>query len=349
MASQPSPSPLASTPADFRPMKSIIIGAGQPIVVPGQKNITNDLHSRSLATSATQGTVNQSPIASKSSSSSLISSLFGKNDIREAIPDLSHLNITEQTVVSVEEFCPDGEVLEKGFLDDVPGSGLSPKSQLSYRKANSLDPGDSDSDGNENGNPLVARFHDEPADDFVAQHKASNQEKHQQKQLKTNPLSKSKNKSADFSGISEGSLSNRKSSVSSDDIEIPTVMKIPNSADNSSGTGCGSNEEFDSWLSDTNQRRSPEGGEDITSLPSADKTSIVSIGSNETDVLDSFTSSALKEKKHKSKKKKEKKEKSEREDGKKKKKRRSRECDAGEFLNGSSHEVIQENGVYEAI
>lgn len=43
-STHPAPNPLAATPAEYRPTKSIIIGAGQPIVIPGQKNITNDVH-----------------------------------------------------------------------------------------------------------------------------------------------------------------------------------------------------------------------------------------------------------------------------------------------------------------
>lgn len=53
----------------------------------------------------------------------------------------------------------------------------------------------------------------------------------------------------------------RQSSISSDEIDVPTVMRIADSA--------GSNDEFDSWMTGTaDRRRSPEGGEDNTSSAS---------------------------------------------------------------------------------
>lgn len=380
----PTASPMASMPADFRPTKSIIIGAGQPIVIPGQRNITNEIHSTKnqnipMATnvapqsntinnsqnsnSGIQGNNNSSHGLKTTSKSSMISSLFGKTDIRDAIPDLSHLNITEQKVISVEEFCPDVS-LEKGFLDDVSSAGLSPKSQQIYRQANNhpdIDESDSD-DGNETANPLVARFHDEPQDEFVAASSTSKStpsnpdDKIQTPPLKTNPLAKNKNRSTDFGAIA-GSFANRRSSMSSDDIEIPTVMKTPGTVDGICANGAGgfvSNEDFDSWLSDTNQRRSPEGGEDVASLPSVDKTSIQSVAMD-FSLDNSSNNSISKEKKHKIKKKKEKKEKLDKDDGgreKKKKKRRSKDCNAvNEFLTGSSEQYanMNEDGAYEAL
>lgn len=366
-------------PAEFRPTKSIIIGAGQPIVIPGKKNITNEIHAmknQNIPTAANavpqsnaNSTNNINSINNNNSrgtkpalKSSMISSLFGKTDIRDAIPDLSHLNITEQQVISVEEFCPDVS-LEKGFLDDVPSAGLSPKSQQSYRQANAhpdIDDSDSD-DGNETANPLVARFHDEPLDvvaPIACISSSPNQDnKIQLPPLRTNPLAKNKNRSTDFGSMTSAFV-NRRSSMSSDDIEIPTVMKAPGSGDGSAGvggtSGFVSNEDFDSWLSDTNQRRSPEGGEDVASLPSVDKTSIQSIATD-FSLDNSSNNSISKEKKHKSKKKKEKKDKIDKDDGgreKKKKKRRSRDCNtANEFLTGTSEQYanLNEDGAYEAL
>lgn len=333
-------------------MKSIIIGAGQPIVIPGQKNITNDVHLRQVTPGAQSAVKPLNVQSINETKSSLISNIFGKTDIRDAIPDLSHLSIVEQKVISVEEFCPDGEVLEKGFLDDVPSASLSPKNQQIYRQANSHpDVDDSDSDGNEVANPLVARFHDEPSNDnCIPQEKPPPTDNNTQNPpLKTNPLAKHKHKPNDFGIISADILTNRKSSMSSDDIEIPSVMKTPGSGDNSRGTDCPSNEEFDSWLSDTNQRRSPEGGEDIASLPSVDKTSVID---EPVDTVDNVSNSSLpKEKKHKSKKKKDKKDKHEKDESreKKKKKRRSKECSADDFLTGNDANNIHDDGAYEAI
>lgn len=310
------------------------------------------------ATAAAQMAINQtsSVLASQAATkSNKLYSLFGKTDIRDALPDVGRMNIAEQSVLSVEEFCPDGETLEKGFLDDVPSASLSPKNQQLYRQAQP-DLEDSDSDGHETGNPLVARFTDDPADnEYVTSSNQTSSLKNASPPLKVNPLSKNKNKSTDFASISNG-LVNRKSSMSSDDMEIPVVMKTPGSADNSSGAGCVSTEEFDSWLSDTNQRRSPEGGEDVASLPSTDKASIRSDNPNslaDFSAGDSAGSSKKQKDKKHSKKKKEKKDKHDKdEDGgreKKKKKPRSKECAPDEFISGHSEYVsMRDDGAYEA-
>lgn len=133
-------SPNASKPvAELRPTKSIIIGGGQPIVIPGQLNITNDptlrqqqstpvaLSTTASASKSVGGGVLKSFSSSelKPHSTGFIASLFGKNDAQEAMllpttPPLTRLALAEQKIISVEEFCPDGGMLEKGFLDDLP-------------------------------------------------------------------------------------------------------------------------------------------------------------------------------------------------------------------------------------
>lgn len=139
----------SSMVGEFRPTKSIIIGGGQPIVIPGQLNVTNDPNLRSqLSTTST------APIASSSASkigcgnnvlksfsssdlkphsTGFIASLFGKNDAHEAmlLPTQSinrGMPIVEQKIISVEEFCPDGGMLDKGFLDDVASTSNASQS-----------------------------------------------------------------------------------------------------------------------------------------------------------------------------------------------------------------------------
>lgn len=315
-----------TAPSEFRPMKSIIIGAGQPIVIPGQKNVTNETSSRS----STPNKVNLLAPTSKERS--------GQNDIL----DLSKLSINEQKVVSVEEFCPDGGALDKSFLDDLPAvfhNNPNPR-QLSIHS----DPIDSDSD-NENGNPLVAKFHEDPSDDVIIPKLNDNQSANTQPIQtvpKVNPLAKNKIKINDFANIST-IITARKTSISSDDIEMPVISKT----NDNYGTDIASNEEFDSWLSDPNQRRSPEGGEDVTTIHSADRTSIGSDNQKDSD-------DKVKEKKHKSKKKKSKNHKHDKEgkDRDKKKSRRSKEIDSDEFLNGNGptiNEILITDGTYEAI
>lgn len=173
---------------------------------------------------------------------------------------------------------------------------------------------------------------------------------------KTNPLAKNKSKNGainlatidnrdtmkiDYFGGGGGG-GTRQSSLSSDDIDVPIVnMKTID-------TG---SDEFDCWLSDTNQRRSPEGGEDSTSIPSNNQEPIlksIAIAEKiiEETLIDDYPKNCIAsaaidsvgvvEKKHKSKKKKEKRDREERKE--KKKKRKSKENDLEEFLNGTGND-----------
>lgn len=282
--------------AEIRPAKSIIIGAGQPI--PGQRTSISDLKSNGTKTTANVLLTKIEAIAQPSL----------------PIEQTQMRPNGDNNVTSVEEFCPDGGTLDKGFLDDLPiiGNPDAKQTELNY---------DSDSDSNDN--PLVAKFHDDPFDDITI----SNSTKlplnmASKSEPKINPLAKNKKGTIphDLGLI----LTTRRNSNSSDDNEIPHILK-PN--ENSDGQ---SNEEFDSWLSDTNQRRSPEGGEDEASLPSIDKsinnkTTIDDINQIERlDINDPAEDSDKKEKsttkpKKKKKDKKEKKEKSEKKRSKSKK------------------------------
>lgn len=109
----------------------------------------------------------------------------------------------------------------------------------------------------ENGNPLVANFHEEPGADQSFSH---TKEQSLVQQVKVNPLAKNKSKFSTENTVQNVKMNlfgERQSSISSDEIDVPTVMKIADSA--------GSNDEFDSWMNGTtDRRRSPEGGEDNT-------------------------------------------------------------------------------------
>lgn len=123
-------STTANGTGELRPTKSIIIGGGQPIVIPGQLNITNDPKMRKqisaaavMAATPSIRTVADSPTVVPKASTGFIASLFSKNDVQNAIPvpqQSIRMPITEQEVISVEEFCPDGGTLDKGFLEDTP-------------------------------------------------------------------------------------------------------------------------------------------------------------------------------------------------------------------------------------
>lgn len=210
------------------------------------------------------------PIPAKQPATGFMASLFGaaKSEIQEAIPvaQLSRVSIAEHKVISVDEFCPEGGAgLDRSFLDDEPsqtsGSGRQP-----------IGADDSDSD-EEAGNPMVARFHDEPSE------LDSSSPKHLPKssihspgsttaQPKVNPLAKTRSKSAaqlqtdPVTSMRLDYFVERKSSLSSDDIEVPTVLD----------TNVEPVDNFDSWLSSdemTSRRRSPEGGEDVSAMVGA--------------------------------------------------------------------------------
>lgn len=260
------------SPINSNPPKSIIIGAGQPIIVPGQQmNPTIDARAIANQTKSNAAANTQSTILSKVNSDAIASvrSSLQSTATSTPAPMLVPTPIGDAKV-SVEEFCPDGGGLDKGFLDDLPGVSTHANDTRPLD-----DNGDSDSDSNDNGNPLVAKFHEDPFDDFVAKGHGSQTAataNAQKSEPKVNPLAKNKSKSSamvpDLSVILTPT-SKRRSSNSSDDIEIPHILKTK--ATDSHASDGQSNEEFD-WLSDSNQRHSPDGGEDEASLPSIDKT-----------------------------------------------------------------------------
>uniref|UniRef100_A0A6B2ECB0 Putative gtpase rab1/ypt1 small g protein n=1 Tax=Phlebotomus kandelakii TaxID=1109342 RepID=A0A6B2ECB0_9DIPT len=115
----------AKSVPEIRPMKSIIVGGGQPIVIPGQ---------------APEKKPQQRSVAS-------------------LVADVSKLSVAEgEKITSVEDFCPEGGGgLDKDFFDDCP---VTPTVKIQVRSTGN----ESDSD-NEGGNPQVARFDDELVDE----------------------------------------------------------------------------------------------------------------------------------------------------------------------------------------
>lgn len=116
------------TMPEWRPTKSIIVGGGQPIVIPGQVNITNDPKLRQATAAA---------------------AMAGKPTTKVAA--------IQSKIASVEDFCPDGGL--GGFLEDLDGPQSQP-GHSSKAAANS----DSEDEA-DRGNPLVAQFQDDHGDD----------------------------------------------------------------------------------------------------------------------------------------------------------------------------------------
>lgn len=269
-----------------------------------------------------------------------------------------HSNVSDKPqqldnkVTCVEEFCPDGGTIDKGFLDDFsPTSG-----HTSAALAKQVDTMyDSDSDNNDGDNPLVAKFQeDDPSIDIPIRSNsllAQQQQEQQQPNAvpRINPLAKNKNKNLNSSLLSNAQKSfppKRRTSLSSEDIEMPAVMK---SYDNQSSA---SNDDFDSWLSDTNDtkiRRSPEGGEDDASLPSIDTT----LAARPNTIPSTAVSATDGDEKKKLKTKKKKKDKKEKTD--KTKKRSSRSNQLENFLSEDVNKLTlndrttaDDNSAYEA-
>lgn len=301
---------------EFRPTKSIIIGGGQPIVIPGQ--------SGKPQVSATDKSAPQR--------SGIMSNIFGKGEIQEALPATTSIPraIVEQSIVSVEEFCPDNNVLDKGFLEDLSTSD-------SQFGAAPVEGDESESDG-ETSNPLVAKFGDDDADEDNSAASVLNEII--ASKPKVNPLASGKSMKTPLVPTTfletpaiEVSF-NRQCSLSSEEIESVTAKDDELTASDK--------DDLNNWLS--SERRSPEGGEDNVSVPS--------IHRQDTKILDQDLESSPElidggdgeKKRHK--KKKEKKEKREK-DEKKRKKKKKRD-DLEEFLNGSG-QPDQVDGAYEAI
>lgn len=306
--SETNPSPInPNKTAPTAPTKSIIIGAGQPIIVPNQRNINAD--SNAVISSDSK----PAAIASDISATVKAHSVHAKSSVRGE---------SSGKVTSVEEFCPDDETFDKSFLDELPSTstvaGTSHPRRVSY---------DSDSDGNETtANPLVAQFHDDPTDFIDSVPIVPNDSAKQSigGPLWENPLAKQKSNDWALSDLGVAPL--RRNSLSSDDAEIPNILKVSNDGQSNDAV---STEDYDSWLSDTNQRRSPEGGEDEATITNVDKdidissVSIKDISLNDSggDGGDAKESDRSLEKSAKKKKNKDKKERSD--DKEKKKKKRS--------------------------
>ena len=185
----------------------------------------------------------------------LMSKLFGKKETLENgkpqdLPSVAAQKSGSANVLSVEEFVPDGGVLDRSFLEDsVPQFGQNPVAQQSV---------DSDSDIEANGNPLVAGFQDDiDSDDDLAQPlpevKVPDVELESSPEIIAPPVMK-------LSTIQLPSpVLERKLSVASSSGR--KSVQDEGSLDGEVSTITG--DALDVWLSsDSKWRRSPEGGED---------------------------------------------------------------------------------------
>lgn len=301
ISNSPSSSSLSSVnsaiPDVFRPTKSIIVGGGQPIIIPGQLNITNNPKYRTQTNNL------------KSSS----------NEVK--LPQITTLIQTSKTtkITTVDEFCPE-DGLDKGFLEDLNTT----VNTLNHN----IDVVESESDNDDIGNPMVANFNDEPDTDVTSDVKSiylhNSTLLHDSAVNKINPLAKHCDSiTQEFRKLSLSS---------SDEIEM---RKSENS-----------DIHLNSWLSNTNMRRSPEGGEDIPTLTMHKEPRQIPI--NEIDCVNENSKKMKKLKKDK----KEKKNRSENKEEKSKKKKIKKETisnDLNEFMNGVSSTAEHYENEYESI
>ncbi|XP_063708560.1 rab-like protein 6 [Culicoides brevitarsis] len=285
------------------PTKSIIIGAGKPIVVPPNQTCSNE------------STLMKTMLDEKLQKISLAD--------KKTPPPASTTTFKQATsssqISSVDEFCPeDGNRLDTSFLDDLQDNN----SRMPVIAQ------ESDSDNETQGNPLVARFDE----DYVDAIETASPIKTSSNDIKprVNPLSKHRG-DRNSSDIEVFNImdANRSRHSSSSSLEIKVDV-------NSSAYT-----EFDSDSSkfmDSKVRRSPEGIEDTTAdtpaLCSSTATYHIDRGYTvQADVNDSESDEKEKEKKKKHKKKSkepksERKEKKEKKSKKKKSKEISSDDDA---------------------
>lgn len=231
--------------------KSIIIGGGKPIVIPGQLNVTNDPRWRQQSATTTSATSVANANALPSSATSnvhttvgFMSSLLGGSESAT----VATAPAAATNVLSVDEFCPDGGGgLDRGFLDD-DATTAAPNPH------NAHDESESDSD---TANPMVARFHDEPVSGTLSMASSSPpaRQNYPDAMSRVNPLAKGKATEASllYGGLPKTQRTALTSEEDDIDLEVPTV--IVDDDDDDVGT----------LLS--HQRRSPEGLEDPVPRP----------------------------------------------------------------------------------
>lgn len=236
-----SASSAAAAAVNLRPVKSIIIGGGQPIVCPGQLDVTAGPRVRHPNSAQPASEVHQSMVDTVGFMSSLL-------DAKETTTTDGGTNLaSNNAALSVDEFCPDGGGgIDRSFLDDE----LAHNANKSMQLANAVHADDSDSDGDVSANPMVARFHDEPTEQSPPPHRQASDAglSTSHARAKVNPLAKGK--------VIDPTGDERSQSTSSDDMDVPmSKMTITMTAADHENTVL------------HQLRRSPEGLEDPPSTP----------------------------------------------------------------------------------
>ncbi|XP_022910549.2 rab-like protein 6 [Onthophagus taurus] len=199
---------------------SIIIGGGKPIPYAGN-------------------TLKKPTVSNSNSKSSSLSSGF-KDGLPENVVLKKLDSSTTNPITSLEEFCPDGDQLDRSFLDDVHSTPQT-------NNSNAIDDSDSDQD---TGNPLVSEFQDDfdPEIEIEAP------------KVNIQGAPEERRPSAIVGGSSENE---NKTEIEEDMRQTNDELDSTINSEISEITS----EAFDTWMgADTKWRRSPEGGEDTTAV-----------------------------------------------------------------------------------
>lgn len=275
-----------TTPMDGlpRPTKSIILGGGHPIIVP-DKNSHLAVASTSTVNTAklgppvvvgTQQTVGKTQQVHQVTAgvdvlripkSATVGAIGAMVDTASGFVSSGSLAVHGSPsgsgkIVNVDEFCPDGGVLDKSFLDDTT-------EVIGQEISQGLD---SESDDDSHHNPLVSRFDDDFGGDGTDQPEQPRQNipPIQQSLASQSIVATAAETSSRKSKPLRDSLTpspnpvvvDRAFSLSSIELEIDQLKtSVVGAADVDSG----SLNDCEGWSLDTKERRSPEGGEDVGS------------------------------------------------------------------------------------
>ncbi|XP_050080379.1 rab-like protein 6 [Anopheles maculipalpis] len=306
-------------PSVIRPTKSIILGGGHPIIVPDRNSHLAVASTTAVNTAKLNPQQRHQEQTARSATMATLSSDigFGKID-------------------NVDEFCPDGGVLDKSFLEDTVDAGAG-------RQSSNFSPTvESDEDEDERHNPLVSRFDEEDPGGELAEVATGVPDKPSESSaVPVNPL---RSEPAECSVVTLTPTPNyqedveeeqeddgvRKLSLLSVELEMGRITP---------GAKEKMNLAYEGWsMIDTKERRSPEGGEDVVSTSSVNRSK----------------SSSEKRSKDKDKKHKKKKSSKEKEDGKHHHRSSKRKSHVDEFLkemqsNAADGGALVDDDAYEAL
>ncbi|XP_055593887.1 rab-like protein 6 [Uranotaenia lowii] len=245
--------PMESVP---RPTKSIILGGGHPIIVPDKNSHLAVASTSAVNTAKVLAPKVTTPAPSQQVSPGIDALRIPKSATIGAIVQESNKNSAfgspSAKISNVDEFCPDGGVLDKSFLDDVDG-GNGMEANVAV---------ESESDDDTNHNPLVSRFDDDMGGDqheldmATSKHSSASATRRQ-------PLS-------GFEKLDQAPSPNpvvvdRTFSLSSMELELDRVHLKDGKSSIGDPDEIGSLNGSETWSLDTKERRSPEGGEDVSS------------------------------------------------------------------------------------